>query len=93
MPPWVTQAVEVITKYGKRIPWAKVWAVVLAIANAKRTVEKNLTRKEQSEFYALLRKARSGRDKVQPWRNVTARERAHLWELARKAAGFGNGPR
>ena len=89
MPPWLSRTVALIVQYGKRVPWATLWKVITAIVEVKPTVEKNLSPTEQHEFYGLLRKARSGADKARPWRNLSAKERKRLWELARKAAGFG----
>jgi hypothetical protein len=89
MPLWLTQAVALIIKYGKTVPWRTVWAVIIAIGRVQPTVEKNLTGKEKDEFYGLIRKARAGPNKARPWRNLAPKERTRVWELARKAAGFG----
>jgi len=78
MPAWIARrAVPVV---WKRIPWRMVWAVVLWLANKGRErVERNLTQKEQHEFWRLIKKSK-GRPSVLP-----QRDRTRLKNIAGKA--------
>ena len=91
MPLWLKQAVALINQYGRKVPWATVWKVIVAVGKVPATVEKNLTARERDEFYGLIRKARTGPNKTRPWGNLSAKERTRLWELTRKAAGYRKG--
>jgi hypothetical protein len=64
----------------KRIPWRMVWAVVLWLGGKGRErVERNLTQKEQREFWRLVKKSK-GRPGALP-----QRDRTRLKNIAGKA--------
>jgi hypothetical protein len=69
MPAWI--AARAAPAIWKRIPWKMVWTVVIWLGNKGRErVERNLTQKEQSEFWRLLKKSR-GRPNTLPQRDRT----------------------
>jgi hypothetical protein len=69
MPAWI--AARAAPAVWKRIPWKMVWTVVVWLANKGRArVERNLTQKEQSEFWRLLKKSK-GRPNTLPQRDRT----------------------
>jgi hypothetical protein len=64
----------------KRIPWKMVWAVAVWLGNKGRErVEDNLTQKEQSEFWSLLKKSKGRPD------NLSQRDRTRMKNIAGKA--------
>lgn len=64
----------------KRIPWKLVWTVVLWLGGKGRErVAENLTAKEQTEFWNLLKKSR-GRPG-----NLAQRDRTRIKNIAGKA--------
>jgi hypothetical protein len=64
----------------RRIPWRTVWTVVLWLgAKGRDRVQANLTRKEQREFWRLVKKSKA-RPSALP-----QRERARLKSIAGKA--------
>jgi hypothetical protein len=78
MPVWI--ASRAVPAVWKRIPWRMVWAVVLWLgAKGRERVEHNLTQKEQSEFWGLVKKS-----KGRPG-NLPQRDRTRLKNIAGKA--------
>jgi hypothetical protein len=56
MPWWIAR--RAAPAVWKRIPWKMVWAVTLWLGNKGRErVQNNLTQKEQSEFWNLLKRS------------------------------------
>jgi len=69
MPVWIAR--RVLPAAWKRIPWRMVWAVVLWLgAKGRERVERNLTEKEQREFWNLVMKSK-GRPGSLPQRDRT----------------------
>jgi hypothetical protein len=69
MPLWITR--RAAPAVWKRIPWKMVWTVVLWLGSKGRErVDGNLTKKEQSEFWRLLKKSK-GRPGALPQRDRT----------------------
>ena len=57
MPAWIAR--RAAPAVWKRIPWKMVWTVVVWLGNKGRErVDDNLTQKEQSEFWNLLKKSK-----------------------------------
>jgi hypothetical protein len=57
MPLWITR--RAVPAVWKRIPWKMVWTVVVWLGSkGKERVDDNLTQKEQSEFWNLLKKSK-----------------------------------
>jgi hypothetical protein len=78
MPLWIAR--RAVPAVWKRIPWRMVWAVVLWLgAKGRERVERNLTRKEQQEFWRLVKKSK-GRPGALP-----QRDRTRLKNIAGKA--------
>jgi hypothetical protein len=78
MPAWIAR--RAAPAIWKRIPWKMVWTVVVWLGNKGRErVEDNLTQKEQSEFWNLLKKSR-GRPE-----NLSQRDRTRIKSIAGKA--------
>jgi hypothetical protein len=78
MPVWI--ASRALPAVWKRIPWRMVWAVVLWLgAKGRERVERNLTQKEQGEFWRLVKKS-----KGRPG-NLPQRDRTRLKNIAGKA--------
>jgi hypothetical protein len=78
MPLWI--ASRAIPAVWKRVPWRMVWAVVLWLgAKGRQRVEHNLTKKEQGEFWRLVKKS-----KARPG-NLPQRDRTRLKNIAGKA--------
>jgi hypothetical protein len=78
MPFWI--ASRALPTAWKRIPWRMVWAVVLWLgAKGRERVERNLTEKEQREFWRLLKKS-----KGRPG-NLPQRDRTRLKGIAGRA--------
>jgi hypothetical protein len=78
MPAWIAR--RAVPAVWKRIPWRMVWAVVLWLGQKGRErVERNLTEKEQREFWGLLKKSK-GRPA-----SLSQRDRTRLKNIAGKA--------
>ncbi|HEY4779006.1 MAG TPA: hypothetical protein VIH47_05375 [Solirubrobacterales bacterium] len=78
MPAWIAR--RAAPAIWKRIPWKMVWTVVVWLGNKGRErVEDNLSQKEQSEFWNLLKKSR-GRPE-----NLSQRDRTRIKSIAGKA--------
>lgn len=69
MPFWIAR--RAAPAVWKRIPWKMVWAVVVWLGGKGRErIDDNLTAKEQSEFWRLLKKSK-GRPNTLPQRDRT----------------------
>jgi hypothetical protein len=78
MPLWIAR--RAAPAVWKRIPWKLVWAAVVWLGNKGRErVEDNLTQKEQSEFWSLLKKSKGRPD------NLSQRDRTRMKNIAGKA--------
>jgi hypothetical protein len=78
MPTWI--AARAVPWIWKRVPWKTVWAIALWLGQKGRDrVRDNLTDKEQSEFWTLLKKSRG-----KPG-NLTPRDRTRVKNLVGKA--------
>lgn len=78
MPAWIAR--RAAPAVWKRIPWKLVWTVVLWLGGKGRErVAENLTAKEQTEFWNLLKKSR-GRPG-----NLAQRDRTRIKNIAGKA--------
>ena len=78
MPAWIAR--RAAPAVWKRIPWKMVWTVVVWLGNKGRErIEHNLTQKEQSEFWNLLKKS-----KGKPG-NLSQRDRTRIKSIAGKA--------
>jgi hypothetical protein len=78
MPFWIAR--RAAPAVWRRIPWKMVWAIAVWLGNRGRErVEDNLTRKEQAEFWQLLRKSK-GRPE-----NLSERDRTRMKNIAGKA--------
>jgi hypothetical protein len=78
MPFWIAR--RAAPAVWKRIPWKMVWAVAVWLGNKGRErVEDNLSQKEQSEFWNLLRKSKGRPD------NLSQRDRTRVKSIAGKA--------
>jgi len=78
MPVWIAR--RAVPAVWKRIPWRMVWAVVLWLgAKGRERVERNLTKKEQGEFWRLVKKSKGRPD------NLPQRDRTRLKNIAGKA--------
>jgi hypothetical protein len=78
MPWWIAR--RAAPTIWKRIPWRMVWAAVLWLGNKGRErVQQNLTQKEQSEFWSLLKRS-GGRPN-----NLSQRDRTRMKTIAGKA--------
>jgi hypothetical protein len=78
MPAWIAR--RAAPAVWKRIPWKMVWTVVVWLGNKGRErIEDNLTQKEQSEFWNLLK-----RSKGKPG-NLSQRDRTRIKSIAGKA--------
>jgi hypothetical protein len=78
MPAWIARRAAPVV--WKRIPWKMVWTVVVWLGNKGRErVEGNLSQKEQSEFWNLLKKSRGRPD------NLSQRDRTRIKSIAGKA--------
>jgi hypothetical protein len=78
MPVWIAR--RAVPAVWKRVPWRMVWTVVLWLgAKGRARVEHNLTQKEQSEFWRLVKKS-----KGRPG-NLPQRDRTRLKNIAGKA--------
>ena len=78
MPAWIAR--RAVPAVWRRIPWRMVWAVVLWLGKRGRErVERNLTQKEQREFWRLVKKSKGRPD------NLPQRDRARMKNIAGKA--------
>jgi hypothetical protein len=78
MPFWLAR--KAAPRIWKRVPWKMVWAASVWLVNKGRErVEQNLTQKEQSEFWNLVRKSK-GRPS-----NLTQRDRTRMKNIVGKA--------
>lgn len=78
MPAWIAR--RAAPAIWKRVPWKMVWTVSLWLANKGRErVQKNLTQREQTEFWNLAKKS-----KGRPG-NLGQRERTRLKNIVGKA--------
>lgn len=78
MPAWIAR--RAAPAVWKRIPWKMVWAVVVWLGGKGRErVAENLTQKEQTEFWNLLKKSRG-----KPG-NLSQRDRTRIKNIAGKA--------
>lgn len=69
MPLWIAR--RAAPAVWNRIPWKMVWTVSLWLASKGRDrVQKNLTEKEQEEFWSLAKKSK-GRTNTLPQRDRT----------------------
>jgi hypothetical protein len=69
MPLWIAR--RAAPAVWKRIPWKMVWAIVVWLGGKGRErIDDNLTDKEQSEFWRLLKKSK-GRPNTLPQRDRT----------------------
>jgi hypothetical protein len=78
MPTWIAR--RTVPWIWKKVPWKTVWTITLWLAQKGRDrVRDNLTEKEQTEFWALLKKSR-GRPG-----NLSARDRSRMKDVVGKA--------
>jgi hypothetical protein len=78
VPAWIAR--RAAPAIWKRIPWKMVWTVVVWLGNKGRErVEQNLTKKEQTEFWNLLKKSK-GRPNA-----LNQRDRTRLKNIAGQA--------
>jgi hypothetical protein len=69
MPFWIAR--RAAPAVWKRIPWKMVWAIVVWLGGKGRErIDDNLTKKEQDEFWRLLKKSK-GRPNALPQRDRT----------------------
>ena len=63
MPFWIAR--RAAPAIWKRVPWKMVWTVSIWLANRGRErVQHNLTQREQTEFWNLVKKSRGRPDKL-----------------------------
>jgi hypothetical protein len=78
MPFWIAR--RAAPAVWKRIPWKMVWAVVVWLGGKGRErIAENLTQKEQTEFWHLLKKS-----KGKPG-NLSQRDQTRMKNIAGKA--------
>jgi len=78
MPFWIAR--RAAPAVWKRVPWKMVWTVSVWLANKGRErVQQNLTQKEQTEFWNLVKKS-----KGRPG-NLSQRDRTRLKNIVGKA--------
>jgi hypothetical protein len=78
MPFWIAR--RAAPAVWKRVPWKMVWAVAVWLGNKGRErVQDNLTQKEQSEFWNLLKRS-GGRPGT-----LSQRDRTRMKNIAGKA--------
>jgi len=78
MPLWFAR--KAAPHVWKRVPWAKVWVVTLwLLKKARDRIEGNLSQREQTEFWNLLKKSKGRPD------NLAQRDRTRLKHLVGKA--------
>jgi hypothetical protein len=75
MPFWIAR--RAAPAIWKRVPWKMVWTVSVWLANKGRErVQQNLTQREQTEFWNLVKKSKGRPDK---------RDRTRLKNIVGKA--------
>jgi hypothetical protein len=78
MPFWIAR--KAAPHVWKRVPWAKVWVVSLWLLKKGRDrIEGNLSKREQTEFWSLLKKSKGRPD------HLAQRDRTRLKRLVGKA--------
>jgi hypothetical protein len=78
MPFWIAR--RAAPAVWKRIPWKMVWAVVVWLGGKGRErIDENLTKKEQNEFWRLLKKSKGRPNALPP------RDRTRMKSIAGKA--------
>lgn len=78
MPTWIAR--RAVPWIWKKVPWKTVWTITLWLTQKGRDrVRDNLTEKEQSEFWSLLKKSRG-----KPG-NLTPRDRTRVKDIVGKA--------
>jgi hypothetical protein len=78
MPFWLAR--RAAPTFWKRIPWKMVWAAAVWLGNKGRErLQDNLTQKEQSEFWTLLKRS-GGRPNT-----LSQRDRTRMKNIAGKA--------
>jgi hypothetical protein len=78
MPWWLAR--KAAPHVWKRVPWTKVWVAALWVAKKGRDrLEQNLTSREQTEFWNLIKKS-----KGRPG-NLSPRDRTRMKSLVGKA--------
>jgi len=78
MPTWIAR--RAAPWVWKKVPWKTVWAITIWLAQKGRDrVRENLTDKEQSEFWSLLKKSRGKPS------NLTPRDRTRVKDIVGKA--------
>ena len=78
MPFWLAR--KAAPHVWKRVPWTKVWVATLWLANkGRQRIEQNLTQREQSEFWGLMKKS-----KGRPG-NLSQRDRGRVKTIVGKA--------
>jgi hypothetical protein len=78
MPAWIAR--RAAPAVWRRIPWKMVWTVTLWLGSKGRErVANNLTQKEQSEFWSLLKKSKGRPDQL------AQRDRTRMKNIAGKA--------
>lgn len=78
MPWWLAR--KAWPRVWRRIPWKMVWAAALWLAEKGRErVRDNLTEREQTEFWNLIKKSRGRRS------NLSQRDRTRIKNIVGKA--------
>ena len=78
MPAWIAR--RAAPAIWKRVPWKIVWTVSVWLANKGRErVQKNLTQREQSEFWNLVKKSKGVPS------NLAQRDRTRMKNIVGKA--------
>jgi hypothetical protein len=78
VPAWIAK--RAVPAVWKRIPWKIVWTVVLWLGTKGRErVNENLSHKEQSEFWTLLKKSKG------QVTHLSKRDRTRMKNIAGKA--------
>jgi hypothetical protein len=78
MPFWIAR--RAAPAIWKRVPWKMVWTVSAWLANKGRErVQQNLTQREQTEFWNLVKKSKGRPDKL------GQRDRTRLKNIVGKA--------
>lgn len=78
MPFWLAR--KAAPRIWKRVPWKMVWAASVWLVNKGRErVAQNLTQKEQTEFWNLVKKSKGRPD------NLAQRDRTRMKSIVGKA--------
>ena len=80
MPAWVVRAIAA----ARRVPWLKVWAVVVWLGTSGREYWQRLTPKERKDLLDLMRKSRGRRS------NLSKKEQDRVIELLDKVRRGGH---